>query len=526
MVPANLTAIMLAIRQLGYQVQRSLRFRGSASASLSRTPSVSGNRKLLARRFRVKLGTLGTLRVIASAGTASIDRLYLDSSDRLCLDVLGTQRLVSTPLLRDPTAWYVDVELQLDVANGTAAQRAKILVDGTELTYTSDSRASITNTDTNWNNTVIHYIGRDNAGNYFDGHIAEPIGVDGAVTSTYSNVNGITGQRVAVRPSATYGTTGYYLDFSDQTSLTTLMADRSGNGNNWTANNISLTAGATYDSMIDVPLGIGGQERGNYCTFNPLYAQAVNVSMTNANLSVTLGSATNRGAAGTVFVSSGKWYFEYQSPGSSSVDQIGVVAETGVFSGGVVSQGVLYWANGNKSVDGSTSAYGATYTSTDVIGVELDNDIGTVTFFKNGVSQGSISITVRNYTVAISDASGLGSGPHHINTGQRPFSRTPSTGFKALHTGNLTNITPITSGSFTGNASADGRVVWCNGTPETLTINGNAVTWGTHADKTAGGFKLRTSSASYNSSGTNTWTATYLSPASKSAFKYQLAKAN
>ena len=30
-------------------------------------------------------------------------------------------------------------------------------------------------------------------------------------------------------------------------------ADRSGNGNNWTSNNLSVTAGVTYDSMVDVP---------------------------------------------------------------------------------------------------------------------------------------------------------------------------------------------------------------------------------------------------------------------------------
>jgi hypothetical protein len=113
-----------------------------------------------------------------------------------------------------------------------------------------------------------------------------------------------------------------------------------------------------------------------------------------------------------------------------------------------------------------------------------------------------------------------------FNFGQRPFAYTPPTGFKALHTGNINAGAVSVSGSFAGNAAADGPFIWCNGTPETLTINGNAVTFGTHADKLANGFKLRTSSASYNSSGTNTWTATVLSPQSKSAFKNQTAKGN
>lgn len=81
------------------------------------------------------------------------------------------------------------------------------------------------------------------------------------------------------------------------------------------------------------------------------------------------------------------------------------------------------------------------------------------------------------------------------------------------------------SGSFTGDAAADGPFVWMNGVPLTLTINSNAVTFGTHADKTAGGFKLRTSSASYNTAGSNTWTATITSDV-KNLFKYRNAQGN
>ena len=40
----------------------------------------------------------------------------------------------------------------------------------------------------------------------------------------------------------------------------------------------------------------------------------------------------------------------------------------------------------------------------------------------------------------------------------------------------------------------------------------SAVTFGTHADKLAGGFKLRTASSPYNDSATNNWTATYSTP--------------
>jgi hypothetical protein len=93
------------------------------------------------------------------------------------------------------------------------------------------------------------------------------------------------------------------------------------------------------------------------------------------------------------------------------------------------------------------------------------------------------------------------------NFGQRPFANTPTA--MTLCTANLPAGGSITmSGSFTGNANANGPFVWLGGTPEQMTINSNSVTWGTHADKTAGGFKIRTSSASYNAAGNNTYTVT------------------
>ena len=55
-----------------------------------------------------------------------------------------------------------------------------------------------------------------------------------------------------------------------------------------------------------------------------------------------------------------------------------------------------------------------------------------------------------------------------------------------------------------------------------MTINGNAVTFGTHADKTANGFKLRSSSASYNTAGSNTYSVT----STGASFKHARAQGN
>jgi hypothetical protein len=64
-------------------------------------------------------------------------------------------------------------------------------------------------------------------------------------------------------------------DFADNSSntATTLGKDTSGNGNNWTPNNLSVTAGAGNDSLVDSPTNgtassggdAGGTVVGNYC---------------------------------------------------------------------------------------------------------------------------------------------------------------------------------------------------------------------------------------------------------------------
>ena len=92
------------------------------------------------------------------------------------------------------------------------------------------------------------------------------------------------------------------------------------------------------------------------------------------------------------------------------------------------------------------------------------------------------------------------------NFGARAFTNSITAGHKTLCQANMRDFEPITtSGSFTGNTSTNGPCVDIGGVPGSLTINGNAVTWGTHAVKTSYGFKVISSSASYNTAGSNTF---------------------
>ena len=106
------------------------------------------------------------------------------------------------------------------------------------------------------------------------------------------------------------------------------------------------------------------------------------------------------------------------------------------------------------------------------------------------------------------------------NFGQRPFTGVPSA--DTLCAENFPADAVTLSGSFTGNANANGPFVWLGGVPLAMTINGYNVTWGTEADKLAGGFKLRSAAATHNAAGTNNFTVTVAGE----KFKYANAQVN
>jgi len=241
------------------------------------------------------------------------------------------------------------------------------------------------------------------------------------------------------------------LKFADNsgTTATTLGKDSSGNGNNWTPNNFSVTAGADNDSLVDSPTnygsdtGVGGEVRGNYAALNPLILRSGVASPTysDGNLKITSNSsvASQYGWSTICLPSIGKYYFESTiSNIGSSASTIGI-AEISTYSNNVLTNYCAYINNGQKDINGTASSYGASWTTSDIIGVAVNIDSATITFYKNNASQGSISFSSLGlcpvFTLGISSSSQI------INFGQRPFAYTAPSGFKALCTTNLTTPT-------------------------------------------------------------------------------------
>jgi hypothetical protein len=362
--------------------------------------------------------------------------------------------------------------------------------------------------------SVVQRHGSFGASSFLDGYLANVYFIDGqALTpSSFGQTDATTGVWVPKAYSGTYGTNGFFLQFKDAASTTTIGYDTSGNSNNFTTSGISVTSGVTFDQMTDTPTN-------NYSTLNPLDLSGTAGTYASANLNFTKATGGNAQAYNTIQMASGKWYCEVTMGADIAEFVPGIITGTTNPAAnrylGQDTYTYAYYYSGQKVNSASYTSYGNSYVASDVIGIIIDADNGKLYFSKNGTVQNSGDPVAGTnaaftglsgpYRFAASAESG---GVADFNFGQRPFAYTPPTGFKALSTANITSTAVATSGSFTGNAAADGPFVWTDGNPATLTINGNAVTFGTHADKTAGGFKLRSSSSSYNASGSNSWTAT------------------
>jgi len=433
-------ALVGASGQAGYFIDRSLRFRSSASAYLNRTPASAGNQKTWTWSGWVKRGTLTTDQMLFSTSNTYI-RFGNGTTDNIWLNMRGAGAtnyfFQTTAIYRDPSAWY-HIVVAVDTTQATSSNRVKLYVNNVQVTaFTTYADYPPQNTDTGVNSTAQHNLGSYGTPSiYFDGYLTDINLIDGqALDPTYfGEYNSATGVWQPKKYSGTYGTNGFYLNFSDNTSTTTLGYDTSGNSNNWTANNISVTSGATYDSMTDVPT-LTSEDAANYCTLSPI--DYVTAAPTNSNLTLTNGFAR----ATMAIPSTGKWYWE-NTIGASSNNSCGLSPASSSVSEANGSSGFYaYFLNGNKYTAGTSSSYAASYTNGDVISVAVDADAGTVTFYKNNVSQG-VAFTGLDFSSPwLPLARPITSATTDINFGQRPFAYTPPTGFKSLNTYNLPDST-------------------------------------------------------------------------------------
>jgi hypothetical protein len=454
-LPVEVNPLLTGGGGSGYNVSRSVRLRSSASAYFNRTPATATNRKTFTWSGWVKRSNPSTTNTMLAADVDANNFFaiwFREEGDNGRLEILNYSsaydlRIETTQVFRDVSAWY-HVVVAIDTTQATSTNRVKIYINGSQVTALSTTTYPSLNFDTDVNTINPHKIGvQGSSYGLHNGYLTEINFIDGqALTpSSFGGYNSVTGGWEARKYTGTYGANGFYLNFSDNSAATAaaIGKDSSGNGNNWTPNNISVTAGVTYDSMIDVPTPYadGGNGRGNYPTWNPLTAGAlVTFSQGNLNSVSTSASAPYNIESTIKTPTSGKWYAEVTMTKGANNPVVGIGNNPST-SNSNTDQFTAYRVNATYVTSGmgaSSSGTPATFTTNDVIGIAYDADAGTLVFYKNGTLQsgGFTGITAGNYSFIVRKDSASGDGGF-LNCGQRPFSYTPPSGFKALHTGNL-----------------------------------------------------------------------------------------
>lgn len=468
-----------------YSIARSLRFNSADSAYLSRTPGGAGTRTKWTWSGWVKRAAFGATQSIFGCGTGSSDTDYLylafNSSDQIIVSGGTTAFRATSAVYRDPSAHY-HIVLAVDTTQGTANNRIRLYVNGSEVTAFGTTNNPSSSANTGVNQAAAHYHGRRDTSDYANMYLSEVHFCDGTqyAASDFGETNSTTGQWVPKAPSVTYGTNGFWLSFYDNTSTTTVARDDAGGAagaaagaNDWTASGISVTSGVGNDSLTDTPTN-------NYPTLNPLWKSS-NATQSNGNLTATTSTAASEtNVTATVpFPTSGKWVMEVTPNAATFSGNAGpaIVPITADITGNTVpgsaTNGIQYLSGGTKQVNGSNSAYGSSWTTNDVLRVEVDMDGQTVQFFKNGTGQGTIALTAGvQYMFAFDLRASSGTPGIDVNFGQRAFAGTPTTGFSALCTSNLpTPPIPKSSAQFdvalwTGDGSSSRSITGLNFQPD------------------------------------------------------------
>lgn len=460
-VPGSANSLLMAktgdpLDELGV-VTRSLRTRLAASSYVSRTPGASGNKSTWTVRVIVKRGKLGTQQGIFGAKGAAQDtiQVFFDSDDTLKIIGTGTGGGVglakyTSQVFRD-TAATLDIVIGIDTTQATAVNRFSLEINGKAITSFATSTDPALNDAYPVNGVNVHVfgatIGTLGVYVYSDQLVSFPSIIDGKKVSaaSFGQFHPTTGQwRPKGKASAKAladggGTNSCFLPFDDPTNTITLCADASSKGNNWTANNISLTAGATYDSMLDTPTA-------NYATLNPLIPASLNPAvLSNANLSAGFTATAQINAfLNMPLPKSGLWNWEVECVTGGTPVGIAVGVTSQPNASGLLGDpnGYSYYnSTGQKYAGATASAYGSAWygaSRADVITVLYDADARALSFRLNGVSQGvafTLPAGVDWFPIG-SHTSGTSTHTENWNLGQRPLLY-PVAGAKGLCTKNL-----------------------------------------------------------------------------------------
>lgn len=479
-----------------YTIDNSCRFNAADSAHMTRT-NAGGDQTEFTVSFWVKRSNLAfatTQTVISQLTDGSNFSLMEFIDDALWWwDYVGgvlKHKLVTTRLFRDPSAWY-HIVYAYDSDQGTAANRIKLYVNGTQVTAFSTATypASAYASRLNGNFTIA--ISARPAGNIeHDGYLAEFVFIDGdqltAASFGETNDDGIWVPKDV--SGLTFANESFYLDFK--------VAPGTGNG---AGTDVSGRANHFTDSGLAANDQVADSPTNNYCTLNSVWKEMSDTSGTysagqtyaNGNLDFTSAASTpNRGDMVSTMgmlanaTSGAIYYAELTIASNSSGNPVGGIS--GLFGDGIRTGFDIGWHHdGTKGGSWHANTSLATHTAGDVLGFIVDcaNNVLWVTkdgTYQTGADSGAGSnaeveagdtsarnadlVSGREYYFVSRANNTSGSWTGSWNFGQHAWNTAPPANARALNEASLATdrAWAITQGSdyfsvtlYTGNASAD-----------------------------------------------------------------------
>ena len=273
-----------AAEAAAFTLQKSVRFNAADTPELTRTPSSAGNTRKFTISFWAKRCKLGSTQMIGQTGDTygNLFRFYWLGDDSFVFHQYdGSSYVMSyttTAKYRDPSAWYHYV-ISMDTTLATATDRARLYVNGVEVTDFSTENNPAQNLTTGWNAAIKQRIGREYTttyGNYYNygGYLADFYNIDGQQLDCTSfgefDDNGVW---QAAAYSGTYGTNGFHLfDFASESGIGN---DSSGNDNDFTVSNITNVEANNTDGIDNLNNITQLQEDSSNVTINLANLQSV-----------------------------------------------------------------------------------------------------------------------------------------------------------------------------------------------------------------------------------------------------------
>ena len=432
----------------GAVIERSLRFNRSDDPQLQRTAQTTSNTFTFSTW--VKRSSLSSFQYLLSIGGQGL----LFNSDDTIRVYSDSGANASTAKFRDVTSWY---HVVLSMNSGSAT------VYVNNVTHLSSVNGFSLSTTSNY--LKVGWLLGDAGQFNLDGYLAETQLIDGSALtpSSFGFTDSQTGMWMPKRYEGSYGTSGFRLDYSDNSSTSALGIDKSPNGNDFTVNNFSVSAGEGNDSVIDTPTK-------KFPTLNSLDKSST-ITLKSGNLQINTSTSGNYdGVRATFGTKTGKYYWEIKIPSTGYLSAIGIARADGYIKTGseptyrIVlglgswyntynSGGVATYVNTTPSSDYpsvATWSGASNYSNNDVYMIAVDFDNGKMWWGKNNSwfnnsgtanpatgTDPRITFTTGNEWFPYSQEGDSSTVQQAYNFGQQGFAYTPPSGFLALSSENL-----------------------------------------------------------------------------------------